>query len=89
MSEIWIYLEAGENGLAPISRELITKAHELAAGLGGSVAGLALGPGQIDPGWWFIRVARRLGWVTVRHDTPHLLPRDPRDSRERRERTAA
>ncbi len=43
MAEVWVYLEAGEGGLAPISRELITKATELAAGLGGSVAGLALG----------------------------------------------
>ncbi|MBA3944115.1 MAG: electron transfer flavoprotein subunit alpha/FixB family protein [Herpetosiphonaceae bacterium] len=44
MAEIWVYLEEGADDLAPISRELITKAMELAAGLGGSVAGLALGP---------------------------------------------
>lgn len=25
---------------------------------------------QLDPGWWFIRFARRLRWLTVRHDTP-------------------
>ncbi len=43
MAEVWVYLESGETGLAPITRELITKAQELAQGLGGQVAGIALG----------------------------------------------
>ena len=29
-------------------------------------ARLAMGRGELDPGWWFIRVARRLGLATVR-----------------------
>ena len=29
-------------------------------------ARLAMGRGQVDPGWWFIRVCRRMGWATVR-----------------------
>jgi stearoyl-CoA desaturase (delta-9 desaturase) len=52
-------------------------------------ATLALGPGEIDPGWWFIRAARRLRWVSVRHETPHLLPRDPQRQGRLRDRTAA
>jgi stearoyl-CoA desaturase (delta-9 desaturase) len=27
---------------------------------------LAMQRGEIDPGWWFIRTAKRLGWLTVR-----------------------
>jgi stearoyl-CoA desaturase (delta-9 desaturase) len=27
---------------------------------------LALAKGEIDPGWWFIALARRLGWLTLR-----------------------
>lgn len=33
-------------------------------------ARFSLGPGEIDPGWWFIRFARRFGWATIRHETP-------------------
>lgn len=33
-------------------------------------ARFSLGRGQIDPGWWFIRIARRLGQAKVRHDAP-------------------
>lgn len=43
MSEIWVYLEGSSDGLLPMTRELITKAQEVAEGLGGQVAGLALG----------------------------------------------
>jgi stearoyl-CoA desaturase (delta-9 desaturase) len=46
-------------------------------------ARLALHRGEIDPAWWFIRIARRLGWVSVRHDEVHLI------SRQSRERAAA
>lgn len=35
-------------------------------------ARFSLDKGQIDPGWWFVRVARTLGQATVRHDTPIL-----------------
>lgn len=35
-------------------------------------ARFSLDPGQIDPGWWTIRAAQRIGWATVRHDTPIL-----------------
>jgi stearoyl-CoA desaturase (delta-9 desaturase) len=56
-------------------------------------ARLAMAPGEIDPAWWFVRVARRLGWLTVRHDTPRLVPRDPRGEppapRRERQSTAA
>ncbi len=38
-------------------------------------ARLALHPGEVDPAWWFIRLARRLGWVSIRHDTVHLVTR--------------
>ena len=27
---------------------------------------LSMRPGEMDPGWWFINVARRLGWLTLR-----------------------
>ncbi len=33
-------------------------------------ARFALQSGQMDPGWWVIRVARRLGHATIRHDSP-------------------
>lgn len=33
-------------------------------------ARFALDKGQIDPGWWLVRAARRFGWATVRHDRP-------------------
>jgi stearoyl-CoA desaturase (delta-9 desaturase) len=46
-------------------------------------ARLALHRGEIDPAWWFIRVARRFGWVSIRHDEVHLV------SRRGKERAAA
>jgi stearoyl-CoA desaturase (delta-9 desaturase) len=46
-------------------------------------ARLALHPGEVDPAWWFIRLARRLGWVSIRHDEVRLL------TRRAKERTAA
>lgn len=33
-------------------------------------ARFALEPGQLDPGWWVIRVAQRCRLATVRHDEP-------------------
>jgi stearoyl-CoA desaturase (delta-9 desaturase) len=30
-------------------------------------ARLALQPGEVDPGWWIVRVLERRGWATVRH----------------------
>ena len=33
-------------------------------------ARFSLDTGQHDPGWWFIRIARRFGWATIRHETP-------------------
>ena len=27
---------------------------------------LSLAPGEIDPGWWFIRTAERFGWLSLR-----------------------
>lgn len=33
-------------------------------------ARFSLGRWQADPGWWFIRGLRRLGWVRIRHDRP-------------------
>ena len=35
-------------------------------------ARFSLDPGQIDPGWWTIRAARKVGWAAVRHETPIL-----------------
>jgi stearoyl-CoA desaturase (Delta-9 desaturase) len=35
-------------------------------------AKLAFASGEIDPGWWVIRLLQRAGWATVRHDRPHL-----------------
>lgn len=35
-------------------------------------ATFSLDSGQIDFGWWLVRVARRMGLATVRHDTPVL-----------------
>jgi stearoyl-CoA desaturase (Delta-9 desaturase) len=49
-------------------------------------ARLALAKGEIDPGWWFIRMARTFGWLTIRHEHPKLIPRDPMpERRDRRE----
>jgi len=33
-------------------------------------ARFALEARQLDPGWWLIRIAQRLRWVSVRHDSP-------------------
>lgn len=33
---------------------------------------LAFNGHEVDPGWWFISTFRRLHWLTVRHDRPHL-----------------
>ncbi len=33
-------------------------------------ARFSLGSRELDPGWWFIRAARRVGWATIRHETP-------------------
>jgi stearoyl-CoA desaturase (delta-9 desaturase) len=35
---------------------------------------LALAKGEIDPGWWAIRVLVKLRWAVVRHDQPVLKP---------------
>jgi stearoyl-CoA desaturase (delta-9 desaturase) len=51
-------------------------------------ARLSLAKGEVDPGWWFIRFARKMGWLTIRHEHPKLIPRDPvperRDRRDKR-----
>ena len=31
-----------------------------------TAARLAMARGQVDPGWWFIRLCRRFGWATIR-----------------------
>jgi stearoyl-CoA desaturase (delta-9 desaturase) len=38
-------------------------------------ARLSLHKGEMDPGWWFIRMARRFGWVSIRHTETHLVSR--------------
>jgi stearoyl-CoA desaturase (delta-9 desaturase) len=35
-------------------------------------ARLSMHRGEIDPGWWFIRAARKFGWLTVRHLEPRI-----------------
>jgi stearoyl-CoA desaturase (delta-9 desaturase) len=35
-------------------------------------ARLAMRRGEVDPAWWWIALGRRLHWLTVRHDEPHL-----------------
>ncbi|HEX9968493.1 MAG TPA: fatty acid desaturase [Acidimicrobiales bacterium] len=35
-------------------------------------ARLALAPGQVDPGWWLVRLLVWRGWATVRHAEVHL-----------------
>jgi stearoyl-CoA desaturase (delta-9 desaturase) len=56
-------------------------------------ARLSMARGEMDPGWWFIRLARRLGWLTVRHETPRPLHRDgsggSRPTPRQRDRAAA
>ena len=37
-------------------------------------ARLSLAGGEVDPGWWVVRVLERRGWATVRHRTPRLKP---------------
>ena len=37
-------------------------------------ARLSLGRGEIDPGWWVVRLLERRGWASVRHRTPRLKP---------------
>jgi stearoyl-CoA desaturase (delta-9 desaturase) len=44
-------------------------------------ARFALARGEIDLGWWVIRVFRKLGWVTVRHEKPVIRTADPVSSR--------
>jgi stearoyl-CoA desaturase (delta-9 desaturase) len=41
-------------------------------------ARLAFRRGEIDPGWWFIAVAKRLRWLSVRHDRPKVVDRSRR-----------
>src|SRR5207253_10697775 len=36
-------------------------------------ARLSLHKGEVDPGWWFIRMASKLGWVSIRHAVPRLI----------------
>lgn len=33
-------------------------------------ARLAMGRGEIDPGWWVVALLQRLGWARVRHERP-------------------
>jgi stearoyl-CoA desaturase (delta-9 desaturase) len=40
-------------------------------------ARLALGKGEIDPGWWLVRVLKARGWATVRHDEVRLRQERP------------
>ena len=43
--KVWVFLEARDGSLAPVSRELLGRARELAGGLAGDVAGVLLGAG--------------------------------------------
>jgi stearoyl-CoA desaturase (delta-9 desaturase) len=38
-------------------------------------ARLALHKGEVDPAWWFIRVAKRFGWMSIRHEDVRLVTR--------------
>jgi stearoyl-CoA desaturase (delta-9 desaturase) len=38
-------------------------------------ARLSFKRGEIDPGWWFIAVGRRLRWLSVRHQSPRVTTR--------------
>jgi stearoyl-CoA desaturase (delta-9 desaturase) len=40
-------------------------------------ATLALGPGEVDPAWWVIRLLRRHGKATIRHD--QVVLKEPRE----------
>lgn len=42
-------------------------------------ARLSFRRGEIDPGWWFITVARRLRWLKVRHQNPLVKARAARE----------
>ena len=68
----WLaYLTAGE-GLHNNHHAAPTSAH------------LAMAKGEHDPAWIPICLARKLGWLTVRHEDPKLIPQNPR-----REKVAA
>jgi stearoyl-CoA desaturase (delta-9 desaturase) len=41
-------------------------------------ARLSFHRGEIDPGWWPIAAARRLRWLSVRHDIPRLASQSRR-----------
>jgi stearoyl-CoA desaturase (Delta-9 desaturase) len=41
-------------------------------------ARLSFRRGEIDPAWWLIRLARRLRWLTVRHQQPRVTTRAQR-----------
>jgi stearoyl-CoA desaturase (Delta-9 desaturase) len=41
-------------------------------------ARLAFHRGEIDPGWWLIALARKLRWLTVRHQQPRVAARAKR-----------
>lgn len=71
----WLaWLTAGE-GLHNNHHHASTSAH------------LALARREHDPAWPAIRVARRLGWLTIRHDQPKPLPQKPPNPK--REKIAA
>jgi stearoyl-CoA desaturase (delta-9 desaturase) len=38
-------------------------------------ARLALAPGEVDPGWWMVRLLVRAGWADVRHDDDRIRQR--------------
>jgi stearoyl-CoA desaturase (delta-9 desaturase) len=38
-------------------------------------ARLALAPGEVDPGWWAVRLLVRAGWADVRHDDDRIRQR--------------
>lgn len=40
-------------------------------------ARFALARGEIDLGWWVIRLFQKLGWVSVRHDKPVIRTTEP------------
>jgi stearoyl-CoA desaturase (Delta-9 desaturase) len=40
-------------------------------------ARLALGKGEIDPGWWLVRILKARGWATIRHDEVRLRQERP------------
>lgn len=46
--QVWVFLEACGGELAPVSRELLGRARELAGDLGGEVAGVLLGAGVAE-----------------------------------------